>query len=465
MYTYQDFIAEDDRRAALRTAIQHHMSSEEYKTAVDADLYDRQRNSTINNYVKVIQDYSGNPMVDANAANSKIASNFFYRLNTQLNSYLFGNGVTFAEDSAIKDRLGPDFDTALAAWGYFARIHGSAYGYWAGDKLHVYKLTEFVPLLDELTGDLRAGIRFWSLDWGRKPQNITLYEEDGYTVYQTRENGGSEIYELQPKRGYKQIITYTEADGETIAGEENYPSLPIIPMYGSRLKQSTLVGTKAAIDSYDLIQSGFANDLLDCAQIYWIIENCGGMRREDLQEFLARIRLDHVATADTKSMGVDSSSLKPYAQEIPFQARSAYLEQIRHQIYEAFGALDTTSISAAQQTATEIKAAYQNLDQEADALEYQAIKAIQELLSLLGLEGTPVFNRARIINEAEQVQMVLMEAEYLDEQTVLELLPNIPVDKIEKILERKKLERGDAFENVPEQPENGPESPFGGEVE
>ena len=84
MYTYQDFIAEDDRRAALHTAIQHHMSSEEYKTAVDADLYDRQRNSTINNYVKVIQDYSGNPMVDANAAHSKIPSNFFHRLNTQL---------------------------------------------------------------------------------------------------------------------------------------------------------------------------------------------------------------------------------------------------------------------------------------------------------------------------------------------------------------------------------------------
>lgn len=456
LFTYQDFIKDADRKASIRRAINQHMASPEYKTALIADQYDRQLNTTINQYVKVINDYSGNPMVNATAANSKIASNFFYRLNTQLNSYLFGNGVTFAEGKGIKDKLGLDFDTKLSEWGYFARIHGSAYGFWSVDKLHVFKLTEFVPLLDEFTGDIRAGIRFWSLEWGRKPENIILYEEDGYTVYQSGENGDKELNEVQPKRGYKQIVLSTEADGEIIAGEENYPSLPIIPMYGSRLKQSTLVGRQAAIDSYDLIQSGFANDLLDCAQIYWIIENCGGMSREDLQTFLARIRLDHVATADTKSMGVDNTSLHPYTQEIPFQARSAYLQQIRHQIYESFGALDTSTISAASQTATEIKAAYQNLDQEADALEYQAIKAVQGLLSLLGLEGTPVFNRSRIINETEQVQMVMMEAEYLDAQTVLELLPNIPVDKIEEILERKELERGNSFETGPETPQEAP---------
>lgn len=465
MYTYQDFLKAGSIRDGIRSAIARHRVSEEYKTALDADLYDRQMNTTINNYVQVIQDYSGNPVVNANAANSKIASNFFYRLNTQLNSYLFGNGVTFAENDEIKERLGQDFDTALAEWGYYARIHGVAYGYWAVDKLHVFKLTEFAPLLDEFTGELKAGIRFWSLDWGRKPQNIIFYEEDGYTAYQLDPDNDADLVEIHPKRGYKEIVNTTPADGEVIVGEDNWNGIPIIPMYGSRLKQSTLIGTKEAIDSYDLIQSGFANDLRDCAQIYWIIQNCGGMSREDLQEFLARIRLDHVATADTKGMGVESSSLQPYTQEIPFQARSAYLEQIRHQIYESFGALDTSTISAASQTATEIKAAYQNLDQEADALEYQAIKAIQALLALLGMEGTPVFNRARIINEAEQVQVVMMEADYLDDQTVLELLPNIPVDKIDEILERRKLQNGNLFENDQEQPENGFENPFESENE
>lgn len=442
MYTYQDFIAEDDRRAALRTAIQHHMSSEEYKTAVDADLYDRQRNSTINNYVKVIQDYSGNPMVDANAANSKIPSNFFHRLNTQLVSYLLGNGCDFPEDG-IKERLGDDFDTALSEWAYFARIHGISFGYWNVDRLHVYKLTEFVPLFDEMTGVMRAGIRFWSLDWGRKPQTIELYEEDGFTVYQTAD--GSELHEVQAKRGYKQIVARTEADGEWVIGEQNYSRLPIIPLYGSRLKQSTLVGSKAAIDSYDLIQSGFANDLLDCAQIYWIIQNCGGMKREDLQAFLARIKIDHVATADTKSMGVESSSLQPYAQDIPYNARATYLEQIRGQIYESFGALDVSRISSASKTATEIMAAYENLDQEADALEYQLITAIRALLRLLGLESVPQFKRNRISDMREQVELLIMEAPYLDSETLLDKFPNISPDEIEEIQRRKTIESASRY--------------------
>ena len=48
-----------------------------------------------------------------------------------------------------------------------------------------------------------------------------------------------------------------------VVGEENYSALPIVPLWGSRLKQSTLVGNRQAIDSYDLVYSGFADDLRD----------------------------------------------------------------------------------------------------------------------------------------------------------------------------------------------------------
>ena len=60
-----------------------------------ADLYDRQRNVTINGYVRMIRDATKNPIVDITAANNRIASNFFHRLNTQRCSYLLGNGVSF----------------------------------------------------------------------------------------------------------------------------------------------------------------------------------------------------------------------------------------------------------------------------------------------------------------------------------------------------------------------------------
>ena len=48
----------------------------------------------------------------------------------------------------------------------------------------------------------------------------------------------------------------TQADGEEIMDGENYPSFPIVPLWGSELKQSTLVGMREGIDAYDLIRSG-----------------------------------------------------------------------------------------------------------------------------------------------------------------------------------------------------------------
>ena len=49
----------------------------------------------------------------------------------------------------------------------------------------------------------------------------------------------------------------------------------------------------------------------------------------------------------------------------------------------------------------------------------------------------PQFKRNRIANQTEQITNVISEATYLDDQTVLELLPNITPDMIPEILDRK----------------------------
>ena len=47
----------------------------------------------------------------------------------------------------------------------------------------------------------------------------------------------------------------------------------------------------------------------------------------------------------------------------------------------------------------------------------------------------------------EQVQMVMMEAEYLDDETLLSKLPNITVDEIPVIMERKAADSMDRFDD------------------
>lgn len=431
MLTFQDFTAAVEKGRLLpflRDAIVQHRRSEPYRIAVIADDYDRQRNTTINDAVRRIYSIAGVPVEDFTASNNRIASNYFRRLNVQRCSYSLGNGITL--DGGIKDRLGADFDTDLYNLAYTALKHGVAYGFWDFDQMHVFPLTEFVPLTDETNGVLRAGIRFWSLDWQRKPVFVELYEEDGFTKYRSKGGKtGLALEEVQPKRGYKQTIQHTDAGEDEVIGEENYGALPIVPMWGNRNHQSTLVGMRAAIDSYDMIQSGFANDLADCAQVYWILGNALGMEDADVQRFMDRIRLAHVAVADT-----DNSSVQPYTQEIPYNAREAYLKRIEASIYRDFGAFNPTDVAAGNITATQINAAYQPMDEEADDFEYQVIDFVRQILRLNGLDGVPTFKRNRITNQTELTQMILSAAQYIDQRTVLEKLPWITTDEIDEIL-------------------------------
>ena len=459
MLTYNDFLLIPDRAEAIRSAIQQYQQTEEYRIALDADEYDRQKNTTIYNYVRNIYSMSGVPMIDFTAANNKIASNYFHRLNTQRCTYSLGNGVSFASAKQVQQgdktvtidetklRLGPKFDTDLYKCAYKALIHGMCFGFWNYDRLIVFPMTEFVPLWDEDDGSLRAGIRYWQLN-SKKPMTAVLYEEDGYTKYRSNiGNSGANLVEVEPKHAYKTNYKATEETGAEIVGYENYGSLPIVPFYGSRLHQSTLVGMKWHIDSFDLIQSGFANDLSDCAQIYWLIGNAMGMTKDDLREMMNRLKLWHVGVIDK-----DQSSITPYTQEIPFQARVEYLKHIRNSIYEAFGGLDVHTIAAGD-TNDHVDAAYQPMDEEADDFEYQAIEFIQQILALQGIEDMPVFKRNRVSNVKEQIEAVMLEAQYLDEETVLRKLPNITVDEIPDIMARKDAQSYSRFDMEEGEPE------------
>lgn len=405
---------------------------------MSADTYDRQENDTIMNYVKTVFSLTGTKIQDFTASNNKITSNFFRRLNVQRNTYSLGNGLTFPREG-IKERFGKKFDSTIKSAGYYSLIHGVSFPF-IGDKLYFFKATEFAPLWDEETGVLRAGIRFWQID-SDKPMYMVLYEQDGYTKYR---KDGEDVKAVDEKRTYLVTTQTTKADGVEVIGVDNYSSLPVVPLWGSTLRQSTLVGLRSLIDSFDLIRSGFANDLTDVAQIYFILENFGGMRDEDLAKFRDRLKLTHIAEADTSSGG----KITPYSQEIPFQARQAYLASLREGIYEGFGGFDTRSMSAAAKTATEIQSAYQPLDEEADDFEMQIIECVQTIGAVLGIpeeDATPQFKRNRVANQLETVEALTAMSEYLDEETILKKLPYVDPDEIDEILRRKSEEDVDRF--------------------
>lgn len=447
--TYQDFLEYKEKGQELdfiTAAIGEYRSSPEFKIALDADEYEAERNITIMEFLRLIYNRAGQQVVDFTAANNKICSNFFHRLTTQRVAYSLGNGVSFANAEKVhengkwtvqdktKEMLGKDFDTVLYDAGLFARQHRVSYLFWNLDHVDLFKATEFCPLFDENNGSLMAGIRFWSLDWGSKPVTVVLYEEDGYTKFRTRKGSkGLDLVELEKKRAYVQRIAHNEVDPDEVVGESNYSAIPIVPFWGCKNRQSDLVGMRSKIDALDLVTSGFCNDLQDCSEVYWIVSNALGMTEDDLSKFRDRMKVQHIAAVDTDNTGVT-----PYTQEIPTAARATLISTIRAQLYEDYGGLDVHTIAAGA-TNDHIDAAYQSMDEEADDFEYQVIKAVRGILSILGVDDMPIFHRNRISNRMEQTQMVMMAANYLDDETIVRKLPFITPDEVDGILERKEI--------------------------
>ena len=450
IYTYQDLVAvgtdETSRMDFVRTVIFSHQNSEEYKTAVIAQEYDRQQNTTIVNYQKLLYTISGQAVPDNYSANYKLCSNFFNRFVTQQNQYLLGNGVSFS-DPAQKKRLGDDFDTQLQKLGRYAMVDRVSFGFWNYDHLEAFRLTEFAPLQDEETGALMAGIRWWQID-PIKPLRATLYEPDGYTEYIWR-NGEAEVY--MEKRPYILRVRTSQIDGTEILDGENYPAFPIVPLWANEAHQSEIVGIREEIDCYDLIKSGFANDLDDASQIYWTIQNAGGMDDIDLAKFIERMRTVKAAVVED-----DGAKAESHTVEVPYASREALLDRLRSDLYEDFMLLDVKNITAGAATATEIKASYEPMNNKVDMYEYCVLDFLKRLFFIAGIEADVSFTRSVIVNAQENIQVLVQAAQYLPQEYVtskiLEILGD--ADKTEEVLAQMAEEELNRFSDMDDGNEN-----------
>lgn len=449
MTTFQDLMeTKEDIKDFVYKAIDDYKTSTAYFNALDGINYSTGKNTVILAYKKLLYTITGEAVADNFSANHKCPANFLQRLSRQEASFLLSNGVQF-ENEATKKKLGKKIDSSLYMAAKNAIIQGAVYGFFNYDHVEYFTASEFVPLFDEETGQLRAGIRFWQIE-SEKPLRATLYEEDGYTEFIKK--SGKTAYmsgdnSENAKKTYKNIIKSSDADGTQIVPGGNYEGFPIVPLYANTHKESELISIKSQIDAFDLIKSGFANDLDDASMIYWTLENCGGMSDVDLVKFRDRIKTIGAAVVD----GDQGARAEAHTIDIPYQSREAYLTRLEKDIIKDFMGLDTEQLALGNVTATQIKAAYEAINQKCDELEYCIIEHLQAILKIAGVEDDyPSFKRSQISNEAETAQTIMLVSSLLDEQTVLELLPFLTPEMVDKIMERKEQEEMQRYLTRPE---------------
>lgn len=433
MKTYQDLqkelTSESNIQRFVFGAINDYKGTDTYKDALDGIAYSTGNNTAIMEFRKLLYTITGEAVPDNFSANHKCASGFFNRLTCQLSSYLLSNGVTF-ENEDSKDKIDSNIDTKLLRAVQNALVQGVVYGFYNQDHIDYFTASEFVPLYDEETGVLRAGIRFWQIS-DNKPLRATLYEDDGYTEY-IKNRGDIKI--LRDKTAYNLVMSGTAADGMQIVDGFNYDGFPIVPLYANNHKISELNAIKSQIDAFDLIKSGFANDLDDASMIYWTINNAGGMSDVDLAKFVERIRVVKAAATS------DEAKAEAHTIDVPYQSREAYLTRLEADISKDFMALNVESISAGNVTATQIRAAYELINEKADRLESNVIEHLLKIMQFAGVDDYPKFKRSQMSNQMEETQMIMMCANVLDTQTILEHLPFLTVDEVPAIMERLQAE-------------------------
>jgi hypothetical protein len=183
-------------------------------------------------------------------------------------------------------------------------------------------------------------------------------------------------------------------------------------MWGCPEKQSKLVGLKEQIDCYDLIKSGYANNVDEASMIYWTIKNAGGMDDVDLAQFIDRMRTVHAATMD------DDAEAQANSIDVPVEAREKLLDRLERDLYRDARALDVERIASGAVTATQILAAYSDINSLCDEFEYCVQDFVYGILDLAGIDDDVTFTRSQIINTNESINTLVMAAQYLPEDYI-----------------------------------------------
>ena len=436
MKTYQNLeaISEDEGKVKkfVFDVIEDHKGSNAYKVAAIAERYYARKNVTIMQFQKLLYNMKGQAVPDMWSANYKLRTHFFRRFVTQQVQYVLSNGVTFQKKDT-KNKLGKKFDTQMQKAAKKAMVDGVAFVFWNLDHVEVFCFADtptdpgFAPLYDENNGALRAGVRYWHVD--EHTTRATLYEENGYTEYIKKKG---DISVLAVKRSYKKTVISTKADGVSGEIDENYAAFPIIPLYANDLHESELEGHRESIDCYDYIKSGLANDIDDTSGFYWVLKNSGGMDDVEIAKFRERMHTVKAACLDDDNATAEAKTL-----DVPIAAREKMLEILKADLYEDFQIVNVEALSASAKTATEIRAAYQPMDDKCGDFEYFLIDAIQSILSLAGIEDEPSFKWNRIANQTEETNMVMTASPVLGDEWTLKKLPFLTPEEVEEIMQEK----------------------------
>lgn len=406
---------------------------------------------------------NGQTKTNENRSNQRISHNFTKLLVNQAVSYICGNPITYkyGDDDKFQEYLDNlfmfDFDDNNVQWLKESRTKGKGY-------VHVYyEVTgqlnytvipseQIIPIYkDMFKKELQELLRYYSfnaIDSKGKP--ITRHKVEWWTDktvnYFVEDEEGNYI-----ATGIVPHWSITMSTSPDIVEEHGWGRVPFVQLFNNDDATSDLQDIKASNDAYDIIQSEFVNQIADVREILIKVMGYSGTSADDI---LQCFRGTGIVKIDDPTGNIDV--LKA---EIPVEARSAALKNLKENIFMLGMGVDTTTEKLGTAVSgIALKFLYGNLDMKCNTSIRKMRKAVYEFAwfitdnynrnnntSINYRDITFSFNKNMIMNDAEIIESLAKSKGLISDETIIERHPYVsdPTEEEERMQEQeeKQLEQ------------------------
>lgn len=330
-------------------------------------------------------------------------------------------------------------------------------------KTVIVPAEEIIPVWDTQYKDKLVGvIRYYEYTFIKsnnehlKRYKVEWWEENTVTYYIQLENETFILdndYEANPAPHFQLV---NQSTNEVSGG--GWGRVPFIPLFNNSEMKTDLHPIKKINDSYDLVKSGWINDLETFNELLYVIKGYNPMTTEarkglsELRVFIDSIKQDKGVATDEKG-GVDV-----VRSEIPVDAKEKFLDITRKEIFYFGQGVDVSNdVIGNAPSGVSLQFQYAPLDMKADAKIRKLRPALTDYFWFIteyinrnnrtsyNVDELEIkFNKSMIFNIKETVETI--NSADISHETKLELYPMIENVELEK--ERYQSEKQDEIDNI-----------------
>jgi len=438
----------------IKGIINRDRSSVEKKEMVDGEKYYKIKHDVLNKDFRVYY-VRGAKKISLIKANNKVISPFYNELVDQKADYILGKKPTIAnKKESDKNKL-----TELITRKFFKFLKKSTVG--ASNKgiewghVFVNEKGEFdfivipaeqiIPDYDSnYKNKLLSIMRYYYVDAQDSKGNLVqrtkveIWDDKQVTFYIEDEKGEYIKDGLEPENPRPHWREVLKQNKTVVSSDaKDWGEVPFFPLLNNDISISDLRRVKTLNDLYDVVLSGFGNQIEDLKEIHVVIKNYAGTDNEELVQMFKESNFIKVS---------GDGGAEPLELTIPVAAKESIMKILKENIYIAGRGVDYTGLALNNPTNLTLKFMFARLDLKADAiissLEEYILKLIEYWYFFNNSEYKEedfeiTFNKSLIINESEIIADVANSTD-VSERTRLAHHPW--VDDVDKEIEQKRKE-------------------------